>query len=190
MVDFALSPKQNTLRSHARAFAQDVLSGAHKTYTGLVTQTDRFQATMPIYQAAVKTGLIKGQIPQPLGGTSTGLVDAAIVIEELHAVEPSTALTILGTGLGLTPLILAGSKAQHSRFLTPFLKQEGQRLASFVHSEPGGTANWLEKGGKGLQTTAYKDGNDWIVNGEKVGHFRCLCRSVLLNLAAHSSKVF
>lgn len=97
-----------------------------------------------------------------------GLIDAAIIVEELHAVEPSTAVTILGTGLGLTPLILAGSPEQHERFLAPFLKQEGQPIASFVHSEPGGTANWLQKGAPGLQTTAYRDGDEWVVNGEKV----------------------
>jgi hypothetical protein len=33
------------------------------------------------------------------------MLDAAIVVEELYAADPSTALTILGTGLGLTPLI-------------------------------------------------------------------------------------
>jgi alkylation response protein AidB-like acyl-CoA dehydrogenase len=65
-------------------------------------------------------------------------------------------------------LILAGSKDQHDRFLAPFLKQEGEPLASFMHSEPSGTANWLERGASGLQTTAYKDGDEWVVNGEKV----------------------
>jgi alkylation response protein AidB-like acyl-CoA dehydrogenase len=52
--------------------------------------------------------------------------------------------------------------------LKPFLSGEGEPLASLVHSEPGGTANYLEKGGKGLQTTARKEGDDWIVNGDKV----------------------
>lgn len=96
------------------------------------------------------------------------MLDAAIVVEELYAVEPSTALTILGTGLGLTPLILAANKEQRERLLMPFTKQEGERLAAFVHSEPGGTANWLRKGSAGLQTTAYQDGDEWVVNGEKV----------------------
>ncbi|KAH8156006.1 hypothetical protein CIB48_g12239, partial [Xylaria polymorpha] len=34
--------------------------------------------------------------------------------------------------------------------------------------EPGGVANWLEKGGKGLNTTARKEGDEWVLNGEKV----------------------
>jgi alkylation response protein AidB-like acyl-CoA dehydrogenase len=168
MVDFNLTSEQKELRANAHAFAQNVLSTAPNLYSSLNTQTERFQSTLPIYQTAVKAGLIKGQVPVPLGGTSAGMIDAAIVVEEFHAVEPSTAITILGTGLGLTPLILAGSKEQHEKFLAPFLKQEGEMLASFAHSEPNGTANWLEKGAPGLQTTAYRDGDDWIVNGEKV----------------------
>lgn len=96
------------------------------------------------------------------------MLDAAILVEELYTADPSTALTILGTGLGLTPLILAGNEDQRERLLKPFTRQEGERLASFVHSEPGGTANWLREGSPGLQTTAYKDGDEWVVNGEKV----------------------
>jgi alkylation response protein AidB-like acyl-CoA dehydrogenase len=168
MIDFTLSHEQKALRANAHAFAQNVLSTAPGLYSTLATQTERFKSTLPVYQAAVKAGLIAGQIPIPLGGISASLVDAAIVVEELHAVEPSTAITILGTGLGLTPLILAGSEEQHEKFLAPFLTQQGEMLASFAHSEPDGTANWLEKGAPGLQTTAYRDGDDWIINGEKV----------------------
>ena len=177
MVDFSLSPEQRALRSTVRNFAHDVLSTAPKLYEHLPTQTTRFRSTLPIYQSAVSAGLIKGQVPLPLGGTSTSMVDAAIVVEELYAVEPSIALTILGTGLGMTPLILAANAGQRDRLLKPFTIQEGETLAAFVHSEPGGTANWLRKGSPGLQTTAYQDGDEWVVNGEKVscGGLTCSC---------------
>ena len=156
------------LRSSVRYFARNILATAPGIYDHLPTQTTRFRSTLPIYQSAVCAGLIKNQIPIPLGGSSSSMLDAAVLVEELYAAEPSTALTILGTGLGLTPLILAGNREQHERLLKPFTRQEGERLASFVHSEPGGTANWLHVGSMGLQTTAYKDGDEWIVNGEKV----------------------
>jgi len=70
--------------------------------------------------------------------------------------------------LGLSPLLLGGSPEQIKEALKPFLSGEGEPLASLVHSEPTGTANWLEKGGKGLQTVARKEGEDWVINGEKM----------------------
>lgn len=168
MVDFTLTKAQTALRNNARTFAQSVLSGAPELYSQHSSQNARFQATLPIYRSAIQAGLIKGQVPVPLGGTSESLVDAAIVVEEFFAVEPSMALTILGTGLGLTPLILAGNEKLWGQFLKRFLVQEGEPIAAFVHSEPGGTANWLEKGAPGLGTTAYEEGGEWVLNGEKV----------------------
>jgi len=171
MVDFTLSESQKELRAGARQFAQNVLAKAPAVYNALPTQAERFQSNIDIYRIAVKGGLIKGQVPIPLGGTAASLLDAAIVVEEFYAVERPAAITLLGTGLGLTPLILAGSPEQHTRLLKPFLSGEGEPIASFVHSEPNGTANWLQKGAPGLQTTARKDGGDWIINGEKVSNF-------------------
>ncbi|KAF2807895.1 acyl-CoA dehydrogenase NM domain-like protein [Mytilinidion resinicola] len=158
---------RTALRNGARAFAQNVLAGAPSVYSQLPDQAARFRSTRPIYRKAVEAGFIAGQIPAPLGGTAGSLINAAILVEELYAVEPSASLTILGTGLGLTPLLLGGSQEQHARLLKPFLSGEGEPLASLVHSEPGGTANWLEQGSPGLQTTARKEGNEWVINGEK-----------------------
>lgn len=106
----------------------------------------------------------------PLGGTKESLVDAAIALEEMYAADTSVTLTVAATGLGLTPLIMSGHEKLQKECLKPFLEagEEGEPLASLAHSEPGGTANWMEKGGKGLQTTAAKDGEEWVVNGEKV----------------------
>lgn len=168
MIDFTLTDAQQELRANAAAFAQAYLKDAPATYSQHTTQRARFESTLPIYRAAVEHGLIRGQVPAQLGGTAQSLVDAAILVEEFFAVEPSAALTILGTGLGLTPFILASNEEQRERLLGPFLEGRGQPIASFVHSEPGGTANWLEKGGKGLGTTARRDGEEWVINGEKV----------------------
>lgn len=175
MIDFTLSGPQQALQRNAAAFAQAHLRDARLTYTRHATQEARFRSTRPVYAAAVKYGLISGQIPTALGGGAQSLVDAAIVIEENFAADPSAAITIHGTGLGLTPLILAGSGEQRGRLLGVFLAGggggvggEGEPLASFVHSEPGGTANWLERGGAGLATTARREGDEWVVNGEKL----------------------
>lgn len=176
MIDFTLTPEQRQLQEAARAFAQTVLANAASTYAPLPDQKSRFRSTRPLYAQAVAAGQLRAQIPVPLGGTNASLVDAALALEEMYAVEPSVTLTVAGTGLGLTPLFLGGSPEQQQKLLKPFLTGDGEPLASFVHSEPGGTANWLEKGAKGLQTTARKEGDVWVINGEKAGSLSpCLC---------------
>ena len=98
------------------------------------------------------------------------MIEAAILVEEMYSVEPSASLTIFATGLGLTPLNLTG-KPEHREFLEPFLSGKGEPLASLVFSEPGGVANYLEKGAPGLNTTATLEGDDWVLNGGKVRSF-------------------
>lgn len=168
MVDFKLSDSQKQLREGSRVYAQKVLTGAHAVYSKKLNQQERFRSIRSFYRIATAAGQVKGQIPVPLGGTCESLLDAAIILEELYATDPSVTLTVAATGLGLTPLIMSGNEKLQKKFLAPFLKDEGEPLASLVHSEPGGTANWLEKGAKGLQTTAKKEGSEWIINGEKV----------------------
>lgn len=171
MLDFTLSPSQNRLRFAARAYAKTQLSNASSLYAHLGSQSERFRSIQPLYRKAVSGGHVKAQIPTGLDGTNTSLIDAAIVLEEIYATNTSIALTIAATGLGLTPLIMSGNIELQSKFLKPFLETEGDMLASLVHSEPGGTANWLERGGEGLRTTATKDESTggWMINGEKVG---------------------
>ncbi|KAH8729867.1 acyl-CoA dehydrogenase/oxidase [Ilyonectria robusta] len=168
MIDFTLSPSQAETQQAARSFAQNVLKDAKAVYGKATDQKSRFQATRPLYGAAVREGLVKAQVPVALGGTSESLVDAAITLEELFAVESAASITVVATALGLMPLMLAGTPSLHEKYLKPFLLKEGEPLASLMHSEPAGTANWLEKGGLGLQTTARKQGDDWIINGEKL----------------------
>ncbi|RDW61159.1 acyl-CoA dehydrogenase family protein [Aspergillus mulundensis] len=167
MVDFTLSESEQQSRAAAHAFAATHLAPAKEIYSNLPNQEERFRSLKPIYEAAVKAGFIRGQIPAPIGGSSQSLVEAAILVEEFYAVEASASLTIFGTGLGLTPLALA-YRPDLKEFLDPFLCGTGAPLASLVFSEPGGVANWLEPGAPGLQTTAYRDGNEWVLNGEKM----------------------
>ncbi|KAI1121827.1 acyl-CoA dehydrogenase [Nemania abortiva] len=166
-IDFLLSSSEAGTRAAAASFAKNVLSKARPTYMAYTSHSERFQATEPTYAAAVAGGLIKGQLSPSVGGSAGSLVEAAILVEEFYAVEPSAALTIFATGLGLTPFNLLRNP-EKNEFLAPFLSGTRAPLASLVFSEPGGVANWLEKGGKGLSTTARKEGDEWVLNGEKI----------------------
>ncbi|KAI3326917.1 acyl-CoA dehydrogenase domain-containing protein [Xylariaceae sp. AK1471] len=166
-IDFHLSTSEAGIRAAATSFAQGVLKNARATYMAYPSHKERFQATKPVFEAAVAGGLIKGQLAPSIGGSGGSLVEAAILVEECYAVEPSAALTIFATGLGLTPFNLV-QNPEKKEFLEPFLSGTGAPLASLVFSEPGGSANWLETGGKGLNTTARKEGDEWVLNGEKI----------------------
>ncbi|ODU04441.1 MAG: acyl-CoA dehydrogenase [Pseudonocardia sp. SCN 72-86] len=162
------SPEQKALRATARDFAGDVLVTAREVTAALPTATERYRATRPFYEQMVAAGFLRRLVPQALGGDGTGACGAAVLAEELVAGDPSVALNLFSTGLGLAPLLRAGSADQRDRHLPPFLATTGAPLASLALSEPGGTANLDEPGDDvGLRTTArHRDGH-WVVNGRK-----------------------
>ncbi|EHK26739.1 uncharacterized protein TRIVIDRAFT_34387 [Trichoderma virens Gv29-8] len=168
MIGFSLTDKQKALREESARIGREILSPARELYSQYSDQESRFQASLPFYQKLVKAGFVKAQVPTVLGGSNESFIDGAIVAEELYAIDSSIMLHVLGTGLGLMPLILGGTPEQQKKFLAPFITCDGEPLASLTHSEPGGTANWLEKGGKGLETTARKEGDYYVVNGDKL----------------------
>lgn len=70
-------------------------------------------------------------IPVPLEGKNTGsMLDTIILIKESFAVESSAALNIFATGLGLSPLVIAGNATQRAKLLTPFLDGAGDPVAA------------------------------------------------------------
>ncbi len=202
MIDFVLTAAQQSLRGSVRLFADTYLARARKDYEqipaghvpkGISSNGDRshssspadgktrFQSTKPILATATSMGLVKSLVPPPVGGTAGTLVDSIIITEELFAVEPSVSLTLLGIGLGLTPVFLGDFKGRENiraEILAPFTDQGDGTvapLASLCFSEPTGSANYLEEEGDGAQTTAAydTDADSWIVNGDKIWGTNC-----------------
>jgi nitroalkane oxidase len=166
-IDFTLTKAQRELQLQSRKFARDVLVKAAACET-LATSEERFLATKPIYEAMVAAGYLRKCIPAPAGGDGAGLVDMAILAEEFYSVNSSVTLTMLGTVLGLLPILLGGTPEQCGRLLAPFLKSSGAPLAGFCFSEPGGSANASSPPpGEGVRTVAKREGNNWSINGRK-----------------------
>lgn len=182
MIDFTLTPPQQQVLRATRSFAQEHLIKARSQYSLLpLDGISRFQATQSTLAAATALGLVKALVPGPLGGTGGTLVDSILITEELFSVEPSVSLTLLGIGLGLSPIFLAdfsGREGLRSQILAPFLDHgDGKHapLASFCFSEPEGSANFFTVDGKGIQTTATYDAatETWVLNGEKIWGTSC-----------------
>jgi alkylation response protein AidB-like acyl-CoA dehydrogenase len=166
-IDFTFTPQQRELQLECRKFAGDVLAGARHAES-LPTPEERFLATKPAYEAMVAAGFLRKCIPAPAGGENAGLVDMAILAEEFYSVNASVTLTMLGTVLGLLPILLGGTPDQCGRLLGPFLRKSGAPLAGFCSSEPGGSANaGSPPPGEGVRTTAKLGGDGWVINGRK-----------------------
>lgn len=166
-IDFSLSHEQRQLQLQCRKFAQQVLADGIK-FEALATPEERFLATKPTYEAIVAAGYLRKIIPVPAGGDCAGFMDMAILAEEFYSVNPSISLTLMGTVLGLLPILLGGTPEQAKRLLAPFLKTSGAPLAGFCFSEPGGSANAdSPPPGEGVRTTAELVGENWVINGRK-----------------------
>jgi nitroalkane oxidase len=166
-IDFTLTPQKREFQIESRSFASDVLAGTTDAES-LPTPEERFLATKPAYEAMVAAGFLRKCIPIPAGGENAGLVDMAIVAEEFYSVNASVTLTMLGTVLGLLPILLGGTPEQCGRLLGPFLRKIGAPLAGFCSSEPGGSANaGSPPPGEGVRTIAKLQGDNWVINGRK-----------------------
>jgi butyryl-CoA dehydrogenase len=163
-----LTPRQQELRSRSRAFARDVLREVKASTERLPTPEERFLATKPVYERMVAEGFLRACIPRSAGGDNESLLDTALVVEELYCENPSVALTLLGTVLGLAPVVVGGSTDQRERLLAPFLATSGAPLAAFCSSEPGGSANAAAPApGEGVRTRATRVDGQWVVAGRK-----------------------
>ena len=162
-IDFRLTARHRELQLRSRQFAREVLSRALKA-EALPTAEERFAATRPAYEAMIAAGFLRKCIPLSAGGENVALIDTAIMVEELYAVNASVTLTLIGTVLGLLPLLIGGTEEQRGRLLPPFLKQAGAPLAGFCATEPGGSANAASPPpGDGVRTTATLRGERWII---------------------------
>jgi nitroalkane oxidase len=167
-IDFTLTAEQRQLQLATREIAQKTLAGVSEQLRRLPTAEEKFAATRPAYEQLLQAGLLQQIIPTLAGGKGNGMVEMALVAEELHAVDPSVSLTLFATLLGLLPILLGGSPEQIQTFLPPFLSGTGAPLAAFCFSEPGGSANFdAPAPAEGVRTTARLNGDEWVINGAK-----------------------
>ena len=106
-------------------------------------------------------GLFGLPFPEEYGGMGGDYFALALALEELGRVDQSVAMTVeAGVGLGAMPIYKFGTEEQKQRYL-PSLAA-GENLAGFGLTEPGCGSD-----ASGTQTTAKRDGDQWVINGSK-----------------------
>ena len=107
-------------------------------------------------------GLFGLVIPESYGGIGFGSAAYSRVLQEIAQYDSSVALTVgAHSSIGMRGLLLFGSDAQKQRWLPKLAT--GELVAAFCLTEPGAGSDAAS-----VRTTARRDGNDWILNGEKI----------------------
>src|SRR5215469_154722 len=168
-IDFTLTDSQRELQKNAREFAEGVLRPTAGRIGRAADGWEAFLAGREAYREMARAGFTKSFIPVGYGGAGFSMLDFALAAEELARVDVNVPTTLLGSGLGLQPVIQYGTPEQKERFLRPFAEDaEGDLLASYAFTDVAGGANFDSPDpGGGIQTLARRDGEQWVISGQK-----------------------
>jgi alkylation response protein AidB-like acyl-CoA dehydrogenase len=107
-------------------------------------------------------GLFSLIIPEAFGGLGLSTTAYSRTLQELARYDGSVAVTVgAHSSIGLKGLMLFGTDEQKARFL-PRLAT-GELVAAFCLTEPGAGSDAAS-----IKTTAVRDGDGWILNGDKL----------------------
>lgn len=154
-MDFSLTKEQTMIRNMVRDFAESVIGPR-------TIEIDK-EAKFPtdIFKQMGELGLMGIPFPEEYGGSGGDTLSYAIAAEEIARVCGSTGLSYAAAvSLGASPIYYFGTKEQKEKYLKPLA--EGKALGSFGLTEPNAGSD-----AGGTKTTAVKEGDDFVINGEK-----------------------
>ncbi|XP_064076436.1 medium-chain specific acyl-CoA dehydrogenase, mitochondrial isoform X1 [Vanessa tameamea] len=153
---FELNDEQKALQDLARKFTREEIVPVAAQYD----KTGEYP--WPIIKKAWEIGLMNGHVPEHCGGMGNfGVLDECIIGEEFSFGCTGIGTAIGGTGLGQTPVILAGNKEQQKKYLGRLIEEP--IVAAYGVTEPGAGSDVA-----GIKTRAEKKGDEWILNGQKM----------------------
>ena len=127
-------------------------------------------------QAMTDAGFLSALIPEEYGGAGLPLRAAGVVLEEIHACGGNAGAThaqmyTMGT------VLRHGSAAQKSLYL-PQIASGALRLQAFGVTEPTSGTDTTK-----LKTRAVREGDEYVINGQKIWTSRALYSDLMLLLA-------
>lgn len=132
-------------------------------------------------QAMTQSGYLAALIPEEYGGVGVGVLEASIILEEVHRSGGNAAachaqMYIMGT------LLRHGSQEQKSTLL-PQIASGQLRLQAFGVSEPDAGTDTTS-----IRTTATRQGDGYRIRGQKIWTSRALHSDLMLLLARTTPK--
>ncbi|BCN50397.1 acyl-CoA dehydrogenase [Rhodococcus hoagii] len=114
-----------------------------------------------LWTEAGKLGFLGVNLPEEYGGGGAGIYELALVQEELAAQGAGLLLVVVSPAICGTIIGKYGTDAQKQEWLTALA--DGSKIMAFGITEPDAGSNSHQ-----ITTTARRDGDDWILHGNKV----------------------
>ena len=155
-MDLSLSEEHQMVQRMVRDFAA-------REIAPYVKEHDRSQTfDRAILTKMAAQGLLGICLPVRYGGAGMDFISLGLACEELEYVDTAYRV-ILSVHVGLNGLTLLqwGTEEQKQRYLVP--QSLGQKIATYGLTEPAAGSDAV-----GIQTTARREGDHWVLNGEKM----------------------
>lgn len=155
-MQFQLSEEHEMMRRMVRDFALNEVAPT------AAERDEKEVFDRAVFEKMAELGLTGIPFPEEDGGVGADFLSYVITVEELSRVCASTGVTLSAhISLASWPIFKFGSPEQKERFLRPLA--EGRKLGAFGLTEPGSGSD-----SAAMKTTAVRDGNDYILNGNKI----------------------
>ncbi len=154
MVNFELTDEQRMLQELARDFANEEIkpNASHWDKESIYPKE--------AIDKANELGLLTLKIPEKYGGGGMGSFEEVLVLEELGFGDPGFATAAGSSMLASYPIITGGTEAQKEKYLR--MVTDG-KIAAYCVTEPGAGSDV-----QAIQTEAIRDGDEYIINGQKM----------------------
>ena len=168
-MEFQDTPEEAAFRAEARRWLEANAPRRGTTDYHLRSEPER-KALAQAWQAKLyDAGWAGLSWPKEYGGRGASAIEQYIFDQELAQFDaPWGMFFIIGIGMAGPTIIAHGDDVQKERFLGPTIR--GEIIWCQLFSEPGAGSDLA-----GLRTTAVRDGDEWVVNGQKVwtsgGHY-------------------
>jgi len=155
-MDFSFSPEHQMTQKMVRDFAQKEIAPVIKEY-------DRKQEPIPFALKRMGAlGILGLPFPVRYGGAGMDYIAWGLACEELEAVDTSLRVVMsVHTGLCGMTIFQWGTEEQKQKFLVPLAT--GEKIGCGVFTEPG-----MGSDVAAMRTSAKRDGDSYILNGEKM----------------------
>ena len=156
MIDFTLSPEHQELQEMYRKFAEErVRPLAHE-----MDENEKFD--MGLLKEMQECGFFGIPFEEKYGGAGSDVLSYVLCMEEMSKVDASTGITLsVHTSLCASSINEFATEEQKEKWLRPLV--DGSKIGCFGLTEPGAGSD-VAAG----RTTAVKDGDEYVINGEKI----------------------